>query len=207
MTRMAKSRLFPELQSGFRDYEFFVAMPDLWSGYEYEARRHIEEAQERYPYARDLIAAISSYHAGATSAAPTNNSAYANIWAPTRPLEITHLELWQTTTTALPQTNLIRTTARGTQSTTVTPTAAANANNPGYMLAPTFVIDTAWSVQPTFAAVPMDLSDIAGTVGSSFLLDWGDQDPLQVVNGNGIAFENTSGGTTGITRVNVRARE
>ena len=75
------------------------------------------------------------------------------------------------------------------------------------MLAPTFVIDTAWSVQPTLASVTMRLVDVAGTVGSSLFWDWGDQDPLQVVNGNGIAIQNASGGTTGIIRVQVRARE
>lgn len=196
-----------ELRGGFVEWEAFFPLPNLWASYEAEARRHIEEAQERYPHARGLIAAVSSYEAAATTGAPVTAAAYANVWAPTRPVEITHMELWQTTTTALPQTNLIRTTARGTQTGTTTPTAAANATNPGFMLAPTFVIDTAWSAQPTFAAVAMRLVDVAGTVGSNLFWDWGDQDPLQVVNGNGVAFENTSGGTTGIVRVQVRARE
>jgi hypothetical protein len=191
----------------FATYEFFAAPATLWQGYEAEARRVIEEAQERWPYARDAIAAISSYHAAASSLAPVAAAAYANIWAPTRPIEITHIEVWNTTTTALPQLQLIRSTARGTQTTTTTPTAASNANNPGFMLAPTFVIDTAWSVQPTLVALPMEMPDMAGTVGTSTFWDWGDQDPAQVVNGNGIAFQNASGGTTGIVRVQVRARE
>lgn len=213
MSEIEVARLSPwrmsrdTLRGGFRTYEAFLALPNLWGDSEAAARRAIEEAVERYPYARNLINAISSYEAAGSTAAAANNAAYANIWCPTRPAEITHMEFWQTTTTALPNTNLVRTTARGTQSTTVTPTAAANATNPGFMLAPTFVIDTAWSVQPTFAAVPMRLVDVAGTVGSSLFWDWGDQDPLQVVNGNGIGFENTSGGTGGVARAQVRVRE
>lgn len=153
--------------------------------------------------------AISSYELAVSSLAPTSGNAYVNLWSPTRPLEIVHIEVWQTTTTALPQLELARTSARGTQTTTSTPTAAANAMNPGYMLAPTAVIDTAWSVQPTFAslALPPRMSDVAGTVGSSLFWDWGDQDAFQVVNGNGLAIVNNSGGTTGIIRVHYRWRE
>lgn len=187
---------------GFADYEFFaVGLP--WN--KREARRIVDEARDRWGDA--VRAAVSSYEAAASSLAPVSAAAYADVWAPTRPLEITHMELWQTTVTALPQVQLIRATARGTQTTTTTPTAAANATNPGFMLAPTFVVDTAWSVQPTLAALPMRMPDVAGTVGSSLFWDWGDQDPLQVVNGNGVAFQNASGGTTGIVRVQVRARE
>jgi hypothetical protein len=75
------------------------------------------------------------------------------------------------------------------------------------MLAPTFVIDTAWSGQPTLVPLPLRMPDMAGTVGTSTFWDWGDQDPLQVVNGNGVAIQNASGGTTGVIRMQVRARE
>jgi hypothetical protein len=118
-----------------------------------------------------------------------------------------HIEVWQTTTTALPQLQLIRTSARGTQSTTTTPTAASNATNPGFMLAPTAVVDTAWSVQPTALALTGRMVDVAGVVGSSLFWDWADQDPLQIVNGNGLAIWNASGGTTGIIRVQFKWRE
>jgi hypothetical protein len=186
----------------FQDFEFYaVRLP--WNVR--EARRIVDQARDRW--GDRVLAAVSSYEAAASSLAPVSGAAYANIWAPTRPLEITHLEVWQTTTTALPQLQLIRSTARGTQTATTTPTAASNATNPGFMLAPTFVIDTAWSVQPTLVALPMRMPDVAGTVGSSLFWDWGDQDPLQIVNGNGAAFQNASGGTTGITRFQVRARE
>jgi hypothetical protein len=192
--------------TGF-DFDLIAALPALWAEGEKRARYLLDEAGERYPFAEGLHGAVSSYEAAASSLAPVSAAAYANIWAPTRPLEITHLELWQTTTTALPQAQLIRATARGTQTTTTTPTAASNATNPSFMLAPTFVIDTAWSVQPTLVALPMRMVDVAGVVGSSLFWDWGDQDPLQVVNGNGVAFQNASGGTTGIIRVQGRARE
>jgi hypothetical protein len=191
----------------FQDFEFYVATPSLWSVTEKEARRLLDEAKDRWGFTEGLYNAVSSYETAASSLAPVSAAAYANIWAPTRPLEITHTEFWQTTVTALPQVQLLRTTARGTQTTTVTPTAASNSMNPGFMLAPTFVVDTAWSVQPTQSAVPMRMPDVAGVVGSSLFWDWGDQDPLQVVNGNGIVFWNASGGTTGIVRVQVRARE
>jgi hypothetical protein len=191
----------------FTTFEFFAAPPTLWAKGEAEARRILDEAKRRWPYAEGLLNAVSSYESAASSLAPVAAAAYANIWAPTRPLEITHIEVWNTTTTALPQLQLIRSTARGTQTTTTTPTAASNATNPGFMLAPTFVIDTAWSVQPTLAALSMRMPDMAGTVGTSTFWDWGDQDPLQVVNGNGVAIQNASGGTTGVIRVQVRARE
>lgn len=191
----------------FQDYEFYVCSPSLWSATEKEARRLIDEAKDRWGFTEGLYNAVSSYEAAASTLAPVSAAAYANIWAPTRPLEITHTEFWQTTVTALPQIQLLRTTARGTQTATTTPTAASNSMNPGFMLAPTFVIDTAWSVQPTQSAVPMRMPDVAGVVGSSLFWDWGDQDPLQVVNGNGVVFWNASGGTTGVVRVQVRARE
>jgi hypothetical protein len=171
------------------------------------AARLVDEAKDRWGFTEGLYNAVSSYEAAASSLAPVNAAAYANVWAPTRPLEVTHIELWQTSTTALAQAQLLRATARGTQTTTVTPTAAANSMNPGFMLAPTFVIDTAWSVQPTQAAIPMRMGDVAGTVGSSVFYDWGDQDPLQVVNGNGLLWWNNAGSTTAIARVGVRARE
>jgi len=193
--------------SRFQTYEAFVIPPAFWSLHEKTAREILREVRSKYPYARSLFDAVSSYEAAATSLAPVSAAAYVNIWAPTRPLEITHVAVWQTTTTALGHLQAIRSTARGTQSTTVTPTAAANATNPGFMLAPTFVIDTAWSVQPTVAAIPMRDVDIAGTQGSNVFWDWGDQDPLQVVNGNGLAIWNALGSTTAIARAQVRARE
>lgn len=192
---------------GFVDYEAFVIPPAFWSLHERQAQEIIREVRARYPYARSHFDAVSSYEAGSTSLAPVSAAAYVDIWAPTRPLEITHIEVWQTTTTALGHLQLLRATARGTQTTTVTPTAAANATNPGFMLAPTFVIDTAWSAQPTAAAIPMRDIDIAGTQGSNVFWDWGDQDPLQVVNGNGALIWNALGSTTAVARVGVRARE
>lgn len=195
------------MRGEFQTYEFFVVPPSIAEQGARAAQRIIDEAYDRWGFTEGLYNAVSSYEAAASSLAPLSAAAYLNFWMPTRPAEITHLELWNTTTTALPQLQLIRSTARGTQSTTTTPTAASNATNPGYMLAPTFVVDTAWSAQPTLVALPMRMPDIAGTVGSSVFWDWGDQDPLQVVNGNGVAVQNASGGTTGVIRGQIRARE
>lgn len=191
----------------FVDYVGWCVPPAFWTLHDRAARRLVDEAKDRWGFTEDLYNAVSSYEGAASSLAPVTGAAYADIWAPTRPLEVTHVELWQTSTTALAQAQLLRATARGTQTTTVTPTAAANSMNPGYMLAPTFVIDTAWSVQPTQAAIPMRMGDVAPTVGSSVFYDWGDQDPLQVVNGNGLLWWNNAGSTTAIARVGVRARE
>jgi|SRR5215469_5283056 len=143
---------------------------------------------------------ILGYEVAASSLAPVAAAAYVNLWSPTRPLMVREVFVSQTTTTALPQLQLIRTTARGTQTTTVTPTAAANAQNPN-QINPTAVVDTAWSVQPTFAAVPMRMEDVAGVVGSFSLWTWSQDGEIWVGNGNGLALLNNSGGTTGVIRV------
>jgi hypothetical protein len=154
---------------------------------------------------------ISSYELAVSSLAPVSAAAYVNFWVPAgRAAEIVHIEVWQTTTTALPQLQLIKTTARGTQTTTVTPTSAANATNSSYMATPTAVIDTAWSVQPTIAAFALRMPDVAGTTGTSFFWDWGDQDPLQIgssATAGGLAIWNASGGTTGVIRAQFKWRE
>lgn len=135
-----------------------------------------------------------------SSLAPASNAAYVNLWAAgSRPLYVREVFISQTTTTPLPSLTLVRTSARGTQTTTVTPTAAANDQNTNFA-APTAVIDTAWSVQPTFAANPMRELDVAGVVGSFSLWTWSQDGEIFVPSGAGLALENTSGGTTGVVR-------
>lgn len=142
---------------------------------------------------------ITGYEVGLASLAPTSGNAYVNLWAPTRRLKVREIGVINTTTTALAFLELIRTSARGTQSTTVTPTAAANAQDTAD-LGPTALGDTAWSVQPTLAAIPLRELDIAGTVGSAVIWTWSQDGELIVPIGAGIALVNASGGTTGITR-------
>ena len=146
---------------------------------------------------------IVGYEVAVSSLAPATAAAYCNFWVPTRPCAIREIECFNSSaTTTLPQLQLIRTTARGTQSTTVTPTTAANAQNlPTVAIAPTALVDTAWSVQPTVAAIPMRMIDVAGTVGSGNIWNWQSDGELVIAVGNGVAIWNASGGTTAVARV------
>lgn len=144
---------------------------------------------------------ITGYETAVSSLAPATGAAYVNFWSPTRRAKVREVGIFNSSaTTTLPQLQLIRTSARGTQTTTVTPTAAANAQDTAD-LAPTAVVDTAWSVQPTFAAIPMRMTDVAGTVGSGLIWNWQSDGELIVPIGAGLALLNNSGGTTAIVRV------
>lgn len=146
---------------------------------------------------------IAGYEAAASSLAPATATAYMVIWAPTRPLIIREIEVFNSSAAqALAQLQIVKCTARGTQTTTVTPTAAANSQDiPGTLAAaPTALLDTAWSVQPTLAAIPMRMLDIAGTVGSSVIWTWSQDGEILVPTGTGIVLQNASGGTTAIIR-------
>ncbi len=143
---------------------------------------------------------ITGFEAAVSSLAPATATAYVNFWVPTRRAKIREIGIFNSSaTTTLVQLQLIRTTARGTQTTTVTPTAAANAQDIAD-LGPTAVIDTAWSVQPTLAAIPMRMTDVAGTVGSGLIWNWQSDGELIVPIGGGIALQNASGSTTAIIR-------
>lgn len=145
---------------------------------------------------------IGGYEVAVSSLAPLTASAYTVFWSPTRPCMIREIGVFNSSAaTTLVQTQIVRATARGTQSTTVTPTTV-NAQDipPTVAIAPTAVIDTAWSVQPTLSAVPMRMLDIAGTVGSSVIWTWSQDGELIVPLGTGICIQNASGGTTAIAR-------
>jgi hypothetical protein len=144
---------------------------------------------------------ITGYEVAVSSLAPATAAAYANFWSPTRRSKVREIGYYNSSAaTTLPQLQLIRTTARGTQSTTVTPTAAADAQDIAD-LGPTAVVDTAWSVQPTVAAIPMRMADVAGTVGSGTIWTWSQDGELIVPIGGGVAIQNASGGTTAIIRI------
>lgn len=143
---------------------------------------------------------ITGYEVAASSLAPATAAAYINFWCPTRRAKIREIGIFNSSSsTNLVQLQIVRTSARGTQSTTVTPTAAANAQDIAD-LGPTAVVDTAWSVQPTIAAVPMRMSDIAGTVGSSVIWNWQSDGELIVPIAAGVSIWNASGGTTAVIR-------
>jgi hypothetical protein len=142
------------------------------------------------------------YEAAVSSLAPATAAAYANFWVPAakyaRIREIGYSN--SSASTTLPQLQLIRASARGTQTTTVTPTLAADGQDTSFD-GPSAVIDTAWSVQPTVAAIPLRMSDVAGTVGSGTIWTWAQDGELDVYNGQGVAIWNASGGTTAVIRI------
>jgi hypothetical protein len=140
--------------------------------------------------------------AAVNSPAAATVSAYANLWAVgTDQPRLRELGLFNTSsTTAAVQTALIRTSARGTQSSTLTPTAAANQQITSDRVT-TSVVDFAWSVQPTFAANAMRLTEIAGTVGSNVIWTWPADGEDVVLTGAGMAVENQSGSGGPILRI------
>lgn len=143
---------------------------------------------------------IVGYEVAVSSLAPATATAYVNFWSPTRRAKIREIGIFNSSaSTTLPQLQMIRATARGTQSTTVTPTAAANAQDIAD-LGPTALVDTAWSVQPTLAAIPMRMIDIAGTVGSGVIWNWQSDGELVVPIGAGITLQNASGGSGAVSR-------
>jgi hypothetical protein len=146
---------------------------------------------------------ILSYEAAVSSLAPATATAYVAFWSATRPCSIREIEVFNSSAAVtLPQLQIIRATARGTQSTTVTPTTVNSQDVPPTVaIAPTAVVDTAWSVQPTLSAIPMRMLDIAGTVGSSVIWTWSQDGELIVPIGTGIVIQNASGGTTAVVRV------
>jgi hypothetical protein len=144
-----------------------------------------------------------AYEVGVSSLAPAAATAYATFWTPsgTGMAKIREIGYSNSSaSTTLPQLQLIRATARGTQTTTVTPTAAANPQDTGYS-APASVIDTAWSVQPTLVAIPLRMTDVAGTVGSGTIWTWSQDGELDVAANAGVVIQNASGGTTAIIRI------
>jgi hypothetical protein len=145
---------------------------------------------------------IGGYEVAVSSLAPATVNAYVVFWSPTRPCMIREIEVFNSSAAqTLSQLQIIRATARGTQSTTVTPTTV-NAQDipPTVAIAPTALVDTAWSVQPTLSAVPMRMLDIAGTVGSNVIWTWSQDGELIVPIGTGICIQNNSGGTTAVIR-------
>jgi hypothetical protein len=90
-----------------------------------------------------------------------------------------------TAPTVGPTWRLVRSTALGTS----TATQAADEQDPGGG-APTALLDTAWSANPTLAAVSMRLYGTPNTIGSGIVWTWPDHRPLIVPISNGIVIVN-----------------
>ena len=139
--------------------------------------------------------------AAVTTPAAVTLAAYSDIWAAgTDQPRLRELGLFNTSsTTAAVQTQLIRTSARGTQTSTLTPTAAANQLLTSDRVT-TSVVDFAWSTQPTLAAQALRLAEIAGTVGSFVIWTWAQDGEPVILTGAGLAVQNASGATGPVMR-------
>ena len=129
------------------------------------------------------------YAVGVRSAATaaTADNAAAVLWNPSSTKDIFLREVWVFKTAATADNHaLVRVTARGTQSTTVTPDAdncfAATKLAP----ASAAVVDTAWSVQPTVAAPYISRGNLPAAIGSGFI--WVYPEPWVVKVTEGVAI-------------------
>lgn len=132
---------------------------------------------------------MAKFTIGAATPAAAANAAAANLWTPAaRSARLVRLDFVITAATASTMT-VVRTTARGTQTTTATPQAIDPLTG-----ASTSAFDTAWSVQPTFAATAMMTFPLPATVGAGFTLVFDDADPLVIAAAAGLAVRNVGGG-------------
>jgi len=135
------------------------------------------------------------YRAGFNGKAGTNsaNKIIANLWSATRKCRIREVSCFiQTVQTTAPLFALQRSTARGTQSTSLTPIA----DDPGEIAA-TAVLDTAWSVDPTFSTSNPQIvvGAVALAAGNGFV--WNFDGSLEIAIAAGLALFNVN--ATGAT--------
>lgn len=144
------------------------------------------EAARREPDLRAMTR-NKSYIGGrpAAGTAATARVAAANLWNPAAAARIFVYEVWicnQGGTVA--NISIARTTARGTASTTVTPTAD-NAIERDVAPPSGFVLDLAWSVAPTIAAGDLVRWNLAAAAGNGVVLVF--PDPISLPPGTGLA--------------------
>lgn len=97
-----------------------------------------------------------------------------------------------------PSWRLNRSTAVGTSSATV----AAEEQDPGGG-APTALLDTAWSVNPTLAANDMRKYATTNTIGSGIVWTWPDHRPLIVPISTAVAIVNANATSTTLGTFNI----
>jgi hypothetical protein len=141
---------------------------------------------------------MAKYLIGAAGSAASTTNAICNLWTPSaRSARVVRIDFVITAATAT-TVSLVRTTARGTQSTTATPQALDPLSG-----AATSAFDTAWSAQPTFAATNMGTWTLPATIGAGISLVFDDVDPLVVAAAAGISLRNTGGSTAAANFVTV----
>jgi hypothetical protein len=123
-----------------------------------------------------------------TATAATADNAVAGIWNPssTKRIMVQEIHIAKTTAGAADRPKLRRTSARGTASTTATPGAAHDMS--GDQVAPVsgFLLDLAYSVQPTFKTGDLRQFVIAAAVGAGLM--WVIQVNCEIAEGEGLAI-------------------
>ena len=137
------------------------------------------------------------YHVAFNGKAGTNtaNKIIANLWCPSSKARIVEVAVFlQTVTTTAPLFALQRSTARGTQSTTLTPIKKDEDD-----AATTVVCDTAWSVDPTFATTNPQLrcAGIALAAGNGVIWNLDQIEVGKAATAGGLALYNVN--ATGAT--------
>jgi hypothetical protein len=125
----------------------------------------------------------------------TANSPIASLWTATRKCRIREVTCFiQTVQTTAPLFALQRATARGTQSTSLTPIA----DDPGEIAA-TAVLDTAWSVNPTFSTAnpQIGVGGVALAAGNGFVWNFDGSLEIAIAAGLTLFNVNASGATLG----------
>lgn len=136
---------------------------------------------------------LSVSKAGVNTAATT----YVNLWSPTNEIYIREISLSVSSApTTAPDFYLVRSTVRGTQSTSANGTIMSPTPGPASVA----VVDSAWSVNPTVAAATTALRrlGLAVTAGGGVIYSFARGD-FEIGAGAGLAIvnANASGATLG----------
>lgn len=124
------------------------------------------------------------YSAGGLSTAPTATAdkAYCQLWAPTRRSVLRELGMTNPAATA-GKVAIKRTTARGTNTTTVLGEAEDGNNE-----AATTTLDLTWSVDATVTGNYLRRANLPATVGAGLVWQWWTGPGLWIPSGKGIVL-------------------
>jgi hypothetical protein len=145
---------------------------------------------------------MPTFEYGVTSAAPTIGNQYWDMLAGTSDCFLRELHCFLSAVPTSPI-GLFRTTAVGTRTTPVVPTAAQCALSQTGS-APLAGFATAWSVQPTLATNPMRKFQAAASIGAGIIWTWyGPGGGLRIPSGGSIVLNavGAAGGTLFVTAV------
>jgi hypothetical protein len=116
----------------------------------------------------------------------TARSVAANLWNPSAGARIFVYEIWICDTAATAANiGIARTSARGTASTTITPTLD-NAIERDTVPPSGFILDVAWSVAPTVTAADLPRWNLPAAIGAGVIMPF--PDPITIPPGTGLAI-------------------